>query len=90
MSDVVERVRMALAEIGYDPNLVRGPRPGEAGTVHYNRRIPIMVAWRARETALLAEPKCLACLTWQQEKQALVSCLAERRFMEDCGVERPA
>ena len=91
MPSVLERVRMCLAEAGYDPMLVSEPTvPG--GAFKWSPPISAEVAWRAREVALIGRPLCFACRRarakfarrhghFPHERR----CLAARRCVEDCG-----
>lgn len=89
-----ERVRMALAEIGY----------GHVGvhlrhSIHSNRmrvfisgRAPAEVRWRATQTAGL-HGACLACVMHALENETFViewGCdMYGVPFAEDCGADRP-
>lgn len=94
-ADVVERVRMAVAEAGYDPRLISAPL-AQHNSFRASGTIPLRVRWRARETAAAGEPDCWACYQWADSHRSgvvmppLDLCHADRRFMEDCGVERPS
>lgn len=93
--DVVERVRMALAEAGYPNARVRAKHKPFRSTV-MPRSIPFDVAWRA---LIIAEPVgsapgCLACYIAANERYAEIGalpnwkCGAPREGIEDCGVSR--
>ena len=73
---LVERVRMALAEVGHggahiDPYLDRG----EESFLWQPDEVPDDIMWRAREVALAQSPICRAC--WG----ASPACPADRRLM---------
>ena len=89
----IERVRMAFAEIGYDPAFVYEPIHPELGSSFgAPRHWPDEVVWRAREAALIDDPRCFACQyhAWHQFDRALPAgpCDASRRFVLDCGRTR--
>lgn len=92
MSDVLERVRMCVAEAGYDPDLV-GLR-GEV--IIFPPTLPVELAWRARELASQADdesaPACLRCskaMYRSADRDALFdACIADRYLVLDCGRDR--
>lgn len=86
---VLEKVRMCVAEAGYDPE--RHVRL--TGTmVEIHRDVPDVVAWRARELVALKRAVCLQCFTSEefprQIKNVIDACLADRRLVLDCGRTR--
>jgi hypothetical protein len=88
--DVLERVRMCVAEAGYDPQFIVPP-PHEWGSfgVVLNA-IPHEVTWRAREISAVAKPICKACSRLASDLQVPTAegCRAVRRLELDCGVSR--
>lgn len=87
----IERVRMAVAEIGYDPALVIDPE-SDGGAFRYPTSFPDEVMWRAREVALIGKPMCAECSRASSDFAAAHGrhpdpwlCLATRRFTQDCG-----
>jgi len=88
--DVLERIRMCLAEAGHNPNHVRPARPGEWANYYYQLSVPREVAWRARETAGAIGPICHSCYVHMVRQRRVIEglCLADRRLVEDCGVSR--
>jgi hypothetical protein len=89
---VVERVRMCIAEAGYDPKLVRQIVDQkwllEEGFVFLidERVIPIEVGWRAKEISGVGEPKCFRCADDDRIAGYIVrECAAVRRLEHDCG-----
>jgi hypothetical protein len=92
MTDVVERLRMAVAEAGFDPSGIE-----DGGMVDDNERlvfdfggVPLPVKWRARELAELNGPVCWTCYKTDFARNGwfLGRCLADRRLNEDCGASR--
>jgi hypothetical protein len=90
---VLERVRAAVAEAGYDPRAIVAPPPGTDLT--FGCRVgamPDAVLWRARESAHAKSPICRACYLFAADesghKAHILGCLAVRRFVEDCGRDR--
>lgn len=90
----VERIRMALAEVGY-----HGIRVEAAGNSWRTPKgaIPGDVRWRAREVALFGDAMCLAC--WSRAQYVVPTgsppverrppeCYAARRLVGDCGRPR--
>jgi hypothetical protein len=89
IDDIVERVRMCVAEAGYDPIWIT-PMPPEAqeqGFYFANEymMIPHDVCWRAREIALVGEPKCFSCSTRHLKMIKHKECRAVRRLELNCG-----
>ena len=95
--DLLERVRMCLAEVGEDPNAARlhDDYPDMVTTTGLDRR----TSWRAVEVAKAHDPgrkpRCWACrqsLGLRVSHETLEAnrhaCLATRPCMEDCGLER--
>ena len=95
MSDVLERVRMCVAEAGYDPSGVTlSSNEGGRATIVAPNEIPTEVFWRARELATLGPPRCLECciasmfLKGEAFAASITACLADRRLVLDCGRDR--
>ena len=102
--DVLERVRMCVAEAGYDPAQVRrGSIDGrdECGVVYFPAGMPAEAAWRAREMVGMAQPErlsvgpmCRCCSVAIYGKADVVMlvglqrCLAEEWLTLDCGIAR--
>lgn len=92
MSDVLERVRMCVAEAGYDPELVQG-HDGLLGWCYFPP-LPHDVAWRAKELtgSPTKRPGCLTCylnfIDTPPGSPERRGCLADRRLVLDCGRER--
>jgi hypothetical protein len=85
---VLERVRAAVAEAGYDPSDVVAPFDPDASFAFKKATIPREVAWRAREAVLIGDPACFCCTEAAMSKRWIEGCLAVRRFVEDCGRDR--
>lgn len=92
MNSEVERVKMCVAEAGYDPSsitTVEDPYLIEQGfTFWVDMLIPPEVAWRAREVAGVKEPKCWECSQDHKYTHIEYKCRAVRRLELDCGIER--
>jgi hypothetical protein len=91
--DLVERVRMCVAEAGYDNSSiypVKEPELLEQGFVFWdiNSSLPVDVGWRAREISGIGIPKCFACTVKHRKAAIDVECAAVRRLEFDCGVDR--
>lgn len=88
--DVLERVRMCVAEAGYDPMLVRKrERPGwSEPMLTIPTTFPYEVLWRASELAGHAHPVCWACAEPMIDRGVEFGCRAVRRLELDCGVSR--
>ena len=98
--DLLERVRMCLAEVGAPTDGVRSRGDGtyDLGDVDYR------TAWMAWSLAALPiakrPPICLACAGRKSlllgrgdlaaARKVSESCLATRPCMEDCGLDRSA
>ena len=83
----VERVRMCVSELGYNPWDVYAELRDEDGctfTVNNGKYWPHWVVWRARELSLVAEPACRVCASQQLPE----NCEATVRLVEDCGRDR--
>lgn len=90
--DLLERTRMALAEVGYDPSHVH-PIPG--GGLSIKTTIPALDRWRAASIAVGNSPRnfCYACIPGRsgdvtKTKSVASACLADRPLVRDCGVAR--
>jgi hypothetical protein len=92
MEAAVERVRMALAEVGIDPDVAYLNSSGRPvfDAAGVDRRL----IWRAKEVAGAGRPMCWGC--WDEwSPKALRSasasdCDATSRLVDDCGRTRPA
>src|SRR5688500_14060045 len=90
----LERVRMALAEVGYGYPEALSPRSHDHAK--FDPRIPSEVMWKAREVAGFGGPFCLACFLVASDgrlpeaaaRAIRDACRAGERFAEDCGVDR--
>ena len=83
----VERVRMCVSELGYNPlDIITDARDddGCTFTVMNWKYWPYRVVWQARELSLVAEPSCYVCGSHQQTQY----CEAAVRLVEDCGRDR--
>lgn len=84
--EMVERIRMAVSDIGLDPSGIRADTSWDA------RTIPAEAAWRAREVAKMADPWCRACfdsiadLDHHAAAASRQRCQATRPLLADCGV----
>lgn len=89
MSDVLERVRMCVAEAGYDPKHVNLSGKGEVQVVMHDfdgaLGVPTVVTWRA--FGLVSTDESLPCLSCYESGDC-DPCLADRRLVLDCGRER--
>jgi hypothetical protein len=88
---VLERVRAAVAEAGYDPRLIVAARPSLHDDAIFAWRkgaLPEAIVWRARESVAVRLPRCLACWLAETALRGPNVCLADRRFVEDCGRDR--
>jgi hypothetical protein len=89
---VLERVRAAVAEAGYDPTLIKGGSATRPRTFGWERNtVPDAVVWRAREAVNFGGPCCFQCwaeATYGRLVRREIDCLAVRRFVEDCGRDR--
>lgn len=56
-----DRIRAAIAEVGFpDPKLVK-PHPTVAGAVLMSGAVPLAVQWQAREVTTEGDPVCFEC-----------------------------
>jgi hypothetical protein len=85
---VLERVRAAVAEAGYDPSLIWDGDDEDPFTWPACPELPSMVVWRAREAVVVCEPICRRCWVTNAKGGDPPPCLAVRRFVEDCGRDR--
>jgi hypothetical protein len=86
----VERVRMCVAELGYNPRLIQLDIRDDDDcimTIRDNFTWPHRVTWRARELALVTKPICCRCSELQLGRE--LTCEATVRLVEDCGTDRP-
>lgn len=86
-AEVIERIRMCIAEAGGDPFGVRLDASDSTGrsVVFDDRRVPGMIVWRAGELAGMGlKPACWAC--WNN--RATSDCRASQRLVRDCGADR--
>jgi len=86
----VERVKMCIAEVGYDPSLVHLDLRDDDDaimTIRDNFTWPHKVSWRARELSLVTKPICYVCSSAQLGRG--LACEATTRLVEDCGTDRP-
>ena len=94
LPEQIERVRMALAEVGLPADAVLSTtEPGFYAS--WDLTQPWDLLWRARETAEFRAPACFACwidgvIQSQPDVGEPDPCLADRRFVQDCGVDRSA
>ena len=96
LPSLLERTRMALAEVGYPPEVTRSTDDPEV--IQFLRgAVPHQVAWRAASIARGAcgmKQLCFACaeagasLDVDRYADAKARCLADRPCVMDCGVER--
>ncbi len=94
LPEQIQRVRMALAEVGIPADAVLSTtEPGFYAS--WDLTQPWDLLWRARETAEFRDAACFAC--WiDGVVQSLPDvgepdpCVATRRFVQDCGVDRSA
>lgn len=93
--DLLERVRMCLAEVGVDQMFA--VEVDEFGGIEFEWNCPDRVAWRAAELGRAPdglEPICWVCSedAWHLPAHAYRmrrhACLATRPCMEDCGRDR--
>jgi|DEB19_MinimDraft_3_1074340.scaffolds.fasta_scaffold72997_4 hypothetical protein len=93
--DLIERVRMCLAEVGEDPEGIwRGPD----GTIFVAAHVSKRMAWKARCLVLWTEKRrtdgCWACAHaaslkgTEACKAVRTTCRAYLPLTEDCGVSR--
>lgn len=92
--DLLERTRMALAEVGYDPLLAtEGPRK----VVVIDGSVSMLDAWRAVSIARMSQDRqsCFACrsmIPTNADMETLLAtsagCRADRPLVRDCGVTR--
>lgn len=84
---VTQRYDAALCEAGYPGAARPAVFSAELARVVVRYRphaVPPAVRWRAREAIGLNAPRCWAC--WSVATYDYVTpCLADRRFIEDCG-----
>ena len=83
----VERVRMCVSELGYNPLNVYAELRDDDGctiSIRNGKYWPSRVIWRARELSLVAEPSCFACSSEIKPE----TCEATVRLVEDCGRDR--
>ena len=92
--DLLERTRMALAEVGYDPSRVTMTANG---TIRTWGNIPRIDRWRATSIARASGEKqiCFECRDplgpapgCAAITAARAACLADRPLVRDCGVTR--
>lgn len=91
MSDVLERVKMCIAEAGYDPALAQdGTFPDGTSGVRMAVSIPDDVSWRAMELSRLnPRPICRTCsIDAANANVPATGCEAWRPLLVDCGVDR--
>lgn len=83
-AEKVERIRMALADIGIDPALVGDDATWPLGL------IPTDTAWRAREVTKPGKAMCRVCFRAFQldRSKGRDDCLAFVYMTDDCGVSR--
>jgi hypothetical protein len=81
----IEMVRMCVAEVGYDPDLIRPLDSDGFFFIVEGGAIPSAICWRARELVGLGDPKCFRCAD-RDMWGLVVRCLATERFTPDCGV----
>ena len=96
MSEVLERVRMCLAEAGYPPTAVHPSALPEA-TCGFDPEVPARVAWMAMATAG-APNACWRCTEkaveahiaddLEQWRIWIYGCPIKSGRIEDCGVSR--
>lgn len=93
--DLLERTRMALAEVGHDVLM----RAEADGSVFAGAGVPLMDLWRATSIARSIEAPdeqiCWLCseatIVWgflQVHAADRAACLADRPLVRDCGVTR--
>ncbi len=93
--DLLERVRMCLAEVGEDSDQVWVDPVRRV--LCYGPRVAVHNVWRARELVATGvdgpanNPICWACFQ-ASPRDAIQqrNCLATRPCMEDCGLDRSA
>lgn len=97
--DLLERVRMCLAEVGERTD---GVKRMPSGATEVGETVDYRTAWMAWSLALLPEAKrvpiCLACSVPRsaalaagdraESRRLREACLATRPCMEDCGRDR--
>jgi hypothetical protein len=93
MIDYIERVKMCVAEAGYDTSSIypiEDPELLAQGFVFWdlNSSLPIDVGWRAREISAIGIPKCFTCTISHRKALVDVECAAVRRLELDCGIDR--
>lgn len=95
--DVLERVRMCIAEAGYDPRhatLRSDGSPQIAVDASGDFGAPELVAWRAVSMVMAAPGTAPCYLCWKAVTGAGESphddrrCLSRGTLVEDCGVSR--
>lgn len=96
--DLLERTRMALAEVGVDPMLVRWhPTAGGELLNVSGYRADFAVLWRAEQLAKHHDADrvihCLACALrssrdYRPDAVVFADCLAYLPLTEDCGIDR--
>ncbi len=92
--DTLERLRMCVAEAGYDPAQVQEVAEFEGHLMIAFGTLPHAVTWRAREIMRTAPPACEACtvpialLPYAVKLERLAACRADRYLTLDCGVSR--
>lgn len=92
--DLLERTKMALAEVGYDPHYVRHGR--RSGTVQISFDVPAIERWRAGQIARAHPDGPFICWRhyeptdhdWHARDAAFTACLADRPLVRDCGITR--
>lgn len=94
---VIERVRMAVSDCGYDPTEVDAA-PGQDDNWMVPAWWPFDLRWRSREVAVAATlgPCCAECYGWADQvggTRLKVSslrreCEAPLPFTQDCGRDR--
>jgi hypothetical protein len=87
---LIERVKMCVAEAGYDPSIIRPITEKwllEQGFIFLSNEyvIPHKVAWRAKEVSEVGKPKCYVCSDSDRKGNRKSDCAAVRRLEEDCG-----
>jgi hypothetical protein len=82
---VLERVRMCVAEAGYDPDLVIPTDLDGFVFEVIGDLLPFDVCWKARELSGVGAPKCRRCTAVDRRTRYPSGCRATDRFEWNCG-----
>ncbi len=86
---LLELVRMCVADLGYDPELIQPYDGRTSGFTFISVRglVPSPVCWRAKELVGIGDPKCFVCTMRDSRTDKIGGCDARRRFVRNCRFE---